>query len=274
MAYLKLDMYSDMLYQNMNVDLFLPQDYEEHKGTQPKAVVYLLHGMKGNSSSWFNLTAAQRYARENNIVLVCPTAHNSFYADDYFGEGYFTYITQELPLKLKEMFNISFNRSNTFIAGLSMGGYGAMLLGLRRPDLYAACASFSGAVGMTKRNIDINDPFMKRFMMPILGPGMQMKQELDLESLLENVSKMPTNEQPRILQTCGKQDYLYQSNVDFKNYAKQLPVDFTYMEWDGEHEWDFWDRSLSYAIDFFLNNDYSKKCHGAWSFPVSVEKNT
>ncbi len=274
MAFIKADIYSEMLYQNISVDLFFPSDFEEYKDTKEvNGVIYLLHGMKGNSSSWNNYTAAQRYARENNLILISPTVHNSFYADNYFGERYFTYVAEELPKKLKMIFNIPNDREKTFVAGLSMGGFGAMLLGLSRPDLFAACATFSGAVGVGQAEINnIDDPFVKRFMAPILGQDLKLREDLNLAILAKKVSELKKEEQPRILCTCGREDNLYKSNVMFKDYMKTLPLDFTYMEWTGEHNWDFWDRSLAYAIDFFLNNKFDEKCHSAWNYEVKIEK--
>ncbi len=274
MAFIKADIYSEMLYQNMSVDLFFPSDFEEHRSSDNvNGVIYLLHGMKGNSSSWNNYTGAQRYARENNLILISPTVHNSFYADNSFGERYFTYVTEELPKVLNRIFKIPNDREKTFIAGLSMGGFGAMLLGLSRPDLYAACATFSGAVGFVQGEItNADEPFAKRFIAPILGGDLKLREDLDIIALAKKVSEMPKENQPRILCTCGKQDYLYKSNVMFKDYMKTLPLDFTFMEWTGEHDWDFWDRSLAYAIDFFLHNKFDEKCHAAWNCEVSIEK--
>ncbi len=275
MAFIKVDLFSEMLYQNIGVDLFFPLDFEEYKDVnEVRGVIYLLHGMKGNSSSWFNYTAALRYARENNLILISPTVHNSFYADNYAGEKYFKYVSEELPQKLNKMFNIPTDREKTFIAGLSMGGFGAMLLGLSRPDLYAACASFSGAVGLLQNEIkDKEEPFVKRFLMPILGPEFKAREDLELPVLAKKVSELEKEKQPKILCTCGTEDYLYKANVMFKDYMKTLPLEFTYMQWTGTHDWDFWDRSLAIAINFFLNNDYDKKVHSAWEYEVLTEKN-
>ncbi len=274
MAFIKVDIFSEMLHQNIAVDLFFPLDFEEYKEVdEVKGVIYLLHGMKGNSSSWFNYTAALRYARENNLILISPTAHNSFYADNFAGERYFTYLTEELPQKLSKMFNIPTTREKTFIAGLSMGGFGAMLLGLSRPDLYAACASFSGAVGLGQNEIKEEDAFAKRFLAPILGPEFKFREDLELSILAKKVSTLKEGEKPKILCTCGTEDYLYKTNVMFKDYMKTLPLDFTFMQWTGTHDWDFWDRSLAIAIDFFLGNDYDKKVHSAWQYEIEIEKN-
>ncbi len=274
MASIKMDMFSDNLLQTVSVDIYLPYDREDYKAEGADAVIYLLHGMKGTSSSWFNLTAAQRYARENNLVLICPQAHNSFYADNYFGENYFTFISEELPKKLHKLYNFPKEREKTFIAGLSMGGYGAMLLGLGRPDLFAACATFSGAVGITQTEyINKDDPFAKRYLRPILGMDYKQRQELDVAYLAKKISELSKEKQPRILSTCGTEDFLYKPNIAFKNYMQTLPVDFTYMEWPGEHDWYFWDKSLILAIDFFLNNGCAKKCFDQWRSEPSVETN-
>ncbi len=272
MARIKLDLSSDMLQQTMSVDLFFPNDQSSYDLPEPEAVIYLLHGMHGNSSSWFERTALTRYASDNNIIIVSPQAHNSFYADNYFGEKYFTFITEELPAKLHSMFRMPAGREKTFVAGLSMGGYGAMLLGLSRPDLYSACATFSGAVGVADENYFEGEDFVKRYIMPILGPDYKVREELLINKLADKVAKLPKEKQPRVLCTCGRQDFLYNMNSDFKEHMRTLPIDFTYMEWDGEHEWYFWDKSIVYAISYFLGNDYDKKCHGEWAHSPVVEK--
>ncbi len=273
MARIKLDISSDMLQQTMTVDLFFPNDQGDYNLPEPAAVIYLLHGMHGNSNSWFERTAITRYASDNNIIIICPQAHNSFYADNYFGEKYFTFFTEELPTKLHSMFKMPTGRDKTFVAGLSMGGYGAMLLGLSRPDLYSACATFSGALGYgDNRYLETTDEFVKRYVMPVLGPDCKMKNELTIEKLADKVAKLAKEKQPRVLCTCGLQDYLYDMNNNFKEQMSTLPIDFTYMEWEGEHKWDFWDKSVVYAISFFLNNDYDKTCHDQWMQLPAVEK--
>ncbi len=275
MAYIQAEIRSELLAQNMSVSLFFPNDADPTKSCEPKAVIYLLHGMTGNSQCWFSLTSAQRYASDNSIILVAPQAHNSFYADMATGEKYFTYITEELPAMLKSIFNIPTEREKTFVAGFSMGGYGAMLVGLSRPDLYAGCATFSGAVGVAtmNREIDANDPFIKRYMVPILGADLVMREELDLTLLAQKVAALPADERPKILSTCGFEDFLYEGNVMFKTFMQALPLEFKYMEWTGDHEWGFWDKSLVYAIDYFLDNGYAEKIHQAWAHTPKIESN-
>ncbi len=273
MARLTIDIYSDVLQQTMTVDMFFPNDQEGYDRSEPEAVLYLLHGMKGNSSSWFERTAITRYASENNIIVISPQAHNSYYCNNSFGEEYFTFYTEELIQKLHSIFKIPKSKEKTFVAGLSMGGYGAMLLGLSRPDLFAACATFSGAIGLVEgAYVSSDDPFARRYLLPILGPQCEFRDELNIIKLAENVAKLPMEKQPRVLCTCGRQDFLYKANIEFKKQIQSLSMDFTYMEWDGIHDWNFWDRSIVYAISFFLKNDYDKECLDRWERPVSMEK--
>ncbi len=273
MAYIKAQIFSEIINQDLYVDLFLPSDSRELRNSEPKAVIYLLHGMSGNNSAWFNLCPLVRYASENNVVIVSPQGHNSFYVNQKLGVDYFKYMTDELPVMLDKLFKIPKGRDKTFVAGLSMGGYGALLLGLSRPDLFAACASFSGAVGIAKDKIATQDEnFIRSYMMPIFGENLEERDELNLYLLAEKVSKMKEDMKPNVLCTCGINDFLYEDNIEFKNYMKNLDINFRYMEWEGEHEGGFWDRSLVYAIDYFLDSNYADKIHNAWSYKVNIEE--
>ena len=108
--------------------------------------LYLLHGMNGDETTWLRKTNIERYAQEHNIAFVMPSVHNSFYTDTKVGLAFFTYLTQELPAMLAMNFPLSDDRENTYIAGLSMGGYGAAKAALTCPELYGAFGSFSGAL--------------------------------------------------------------------------------------------------------------------------------
>ena len=91
------------------------------------------------------------------------------------------------------------------------------------------------------------------------------------------MSRLPQEEQPKILCTAGRQDhepyYIIEQNRRFHSHAKDLPLaDYTYLEWDGAHQWEFWDRSLSLAIDRFVNPGYGQACRQAWSCKTSEEE--
>ncbi len=110
--------------------------------------IYLLHGHGENADVWTRMTSAERYANAYGVALVMPEVQRSFYTDMAMGLSYFTYVTEELPAACQRLFHQQ-PQENRFVAGLSMGGYGALKLGLRRPDLFAGCAGFSGCLDIS-----------------------------------------------------------------------------------------------------------------------------
>ncbi|WP_418456357.1 alpha/beta hydrolase [Allofournierella sp.] len=279
MAFFDCKLKSQALAGTTTVRLFWPGDIDLWRGQAPRAVFTLLHGFTNDGDDWVNFSAALRYAADNNIALVIPDAANSFYNDMAAGPAYYTWLTQELPALLGGMVQLPAQREKNFVCGLSMGGYGALLLGLTHPEAYAGCASFSGAVDMRSMlGFAQNDPRSRMVMAPVFGPELALPAERDLFALAEQVCGLEPGQRPKVLCTVGRQDmepyYIYQQNQNFREFVRDraLPLDYTYMEWDGVHEWNFWDRSLVHAIDLFLNPGYADKKLGDWAAEAAVER--
>ena len=276
MAYIAARIRSIVLKKTVNVDLYFPNDLPEETVPKINGVITLLHGYNNCNTDWFHMTSVCRYAADNGLILVAPFCDNSFYNDMVHGGDYFKYITEELPVLLEKMFNIPKIRDNNYIAGISMGGYGAMLIGLSRPDLYAGIGCFSGVVmldmlmNMGRDMDEIKDTFG-----PVFGDGLTLPEDKNLVHLINKVSEMPKNEQPKIFLTAGKQDNaVYHVNDQYKMFLSKIDKEklsnFKCMEWDGLHEWNFWDRSIVYAVDFFLENSYAEKKHKDWQTQPNV----
>ncbi|MFA6866961.1 MAG: alpha/beta hydrolase-fold protein, partial [Clostridia bacterium] len=109
-----------------------------------RKVLYLLHGLSDDGTMWLRRSKIESYAEKYGLVVVMPSADRSFYCDGYDGKDYYTYITSDLPKYLHNVFNLSNNKENNFIAGISMGGYGAMRIALKNSNNYFAVGSFSG----------------------------------------------------------------------------------------------------------------------------------
>ncbi len=277
MAYLNCKFKSQALASPTNVRIYFPSDYAtEWSRQEPKAVFTLLHGYTNDGDDWVNMCSAIRYAAENNIVLVIPDAGNSFYHDTASHQAYYTWLTQEMPVMLRQMIKLPQEREKNFVCGLSMGGYGALLLGLSNPEKYAGCASFSGAVDVQMMLDQKENPSVRFAFEPVYGQELLLPENRNLFSLIQKVSQLPKEEQPCVLCTTGRQDhqpyYIYEQNQRLRRFAETLPVDYTYMEWDGVHDWAFWDRSLVYAIDQFVNPGYAQKVLGAWNSEALVAR--
>lgn len=229
--------------------------------------MYFLHGMGSSQKRFREYTAANRYASDNHLAVVYISAPMSFYSDMKYGLKYYTYITEELPRFLKSAYNLDFPREKTFLAGLSMGGYGTLKIGLNNPDMFGAIAPFSAPTNIKEMSKHLSEADKKTFI-NVLGEDMEIKDTDDPYRLIEKVSKLPAEKQPRIRLMCGKQDELaqiYKQNVGFDEYAKTLPLaDYKFMSWDGGHEYAFWDRAMLHAVAFFLENDYDKDRLKLW----------
>ncbi|MDD3430211.1 MAG: alpha/beta hydrolase-fold protein [Oscillospiraceae bacterium] len=282
MASVTLKMRSNALQQRVEVTLYFPTDLPVETGLNtPKGVLYLLHGYTNCGSDWLSMTAAGRYAADNSLILVMPDMHNSFYADMVYGGNYYTYITEELPAFLHSMMRLPTGRENTFVAGLSMGGYGALLLGLSRPDLYSAAASFSGAVDV-QYMLDIANQYPQAeaacadMFDAIYGQHVTVPPQYNLLALAQKAAQLPKQQQPRIMCTVGLQDhepyFIYEQNQNFKATMEKLPLAYHYMEWEGRHEWNFWDRSLCEAIDYFLDNGYAAQKRQDWAYKAQTHR--
>jgi S-formylglutathione hydrolase FrmB len=212
-------------------------------------VLYLLHGFLGDHTDWLRYTSIERYANEKGIAVIMPSAYNSFYTDMAYGIRCWSYISEELPLVMRSLFPISDKRDDNFVAGLSMGGYGAMKLALGRPDLFSGGASLSGALDIVEL-VESADSISKPFHINLFGDLTKVEgSENDLFYLAEKL-KEGRLETPRIYIGCGTEDRLYPANVRFKEHLQRLGYNVTYEEGPGGHEWSFWDRYIKKVLDW------------------------
>ena len=249
--------------------MYFPNDQPADEESRPRAVITLLHGYGGCGQDWFEQTSAARYAGDNCLVLIAPDCGNSFYHNMMYGGAYRTFLIEELPVLLHSMFRLPKSRNRNFIAGLSMGGYGALYLGMTRPDIYGACASFSGAVdlGMMLRSDDTTA--LRETFAPVFGESLALPRTSDLHEIAKKVAVLPPEKQPRILMTNGLQDVepyqiVAQNDALHQTMRRVRMAHYRRLQWNGVHEWNFWDRSLVYAIDYFLNNGYAAEKLSDW----------
>ena len=252
MALLKTEIRSSVLNMDTHINVILPHDIT--KSGSPAKVLYLLHGLSDDCSKWTRYTALERKIHGKNLAVIMPEVQRSFYTDMCYGLNYFQYVAYELPELCKNMFNISEKPEDTFIAGLSMGGYGALKTAFTRPDVFSKVASFSGAVAFRKALEEDNNTHgiynaeRIKELVGICGQDIKFNDEQDPFFLAKKV--LDENKNPDVLLTCGTEDFLYQSNIEFKNYLKEIGYPAKFLEWEGSHGWKFWDESLDHLLEF------------------------
>lgn len=276
MATIQLTLLSQTLQRSMHVSVFYPA---EVNGGRVNGVITLLHGHSNNDREWMMYSSACRYASDNGYVLICPSADNSFYHDHVYGGAYYTWLTQELPEQLDRLFHLPAEREKNFIAGLSMGGYGALRVALNHPERYAACGSFSGALDINLLLLAGKLPFLPRetrkfaqeTFRPVFGRMLRLPKNANIFALTKRHAALPKEQQLRIYCSCGKQDdtmEILAQNRKYQKFAATLPLDYTYREWDGVHEWSFWDTCLAEFIGFIQNSGYGADQRQNWAEPL------
>src|SRR5437868_6066068 len=148
MAFFDCHFFSDVLGLTVTAHVLLPQKTERQIGLAGGAktdggfpTLTLLHGLSDDHTIWSRRTSIERYAAARNLAVIMPAAGRSFYQDMASGARYWTFVSEELPAILRHFFPLSEKRADNFVAGLSMGGYGAMRLALAHPERFAAAAS-------------------------------------------------------------------------------------------------------------------------------------
>ena len=236
------------LGRELRFNVFLP----EYVTGGDFKTVYLLHGLSDDCTSWFRRSSAERYARNHNAAIICPEAECSFYTNTAAGDNFYDYVAKEVVEISRRMFRLSDKREDTFIAGLSMGGYGAYMIALKNPDVFSAAASLSGAVDICDIMCDRDD--FSFFSRKIWGDDYKKTlpgSDGDIFALVDKLEKsdMP---KPRLFQLCGRSDFMLNGNRKFNEFMKDKSFEHCYYEVDGGHEWAVWDEALPKVLDFFL----------------------
>ena len=234
MAFIQMNIFSDSIGIATPVNIIMPENSKE-----PPAVLYLLHGLSDDHSMWTRRTSIERYAESRNLAVIMPTTYRGYYTDMENGYNYWTYIAEELPKKLHSMFNISKERDKTFAAGLSMGGYGALKLGLRQPERFKAVAAFSSAADMNVR-VAVNEEHIRVF-------GKELSEENDLFRLAEKLNRETA---PKIYMWCGTEDFLYYAHEKAIVEFPKMGYDLTHSTSTGVHSWLWWDKHIQDALDW------------------------
>ena len=242
MALLRCDFFSEVLEVGTSMTVLLPQASEDQVGvtgtqrTGDFPVLYLLHGLSDDSTALLRYTSIERYAAPLGLAVVMPQVQRSFYADEVHGERFFTFLSDELPEVVRRFFRVSGEREDTFVAGLSMGGYGALKWALHRPGHFAAAASLSGALDLEAISQDEwRKPLIQRVFDGRIGP------QDDLFALLEDAD---VESLPSLYVGCGTEDHLYEHNLRFVDEATAAGVDVQVDFRAGEHEWGVWDATI------------------------------
>jgi S-formylglutathione hydrolase FrmB len=238
--------HSKALDRDMHYTIVLPADYRDSQRRYP--VLYLLHGWAGDYTNWVKLTHLVEYSRRYPIIIVTPDARNSWYVNSATvpGDRFEDYMISDLIPEIDSHWRTLASPEHRSIAGLSMGGYGSVLFGLKHPGLFAVVGSVSGAFDGPD-GIESVMPDLRESTDRAYGPaGSATRINNDIYSLIE---KADDKTAPYLFLECGSQDPLLSSNRKFVKDLSSKNVRYEYHEYPGAHSWDFWDHSLPMMLE-------------------------
>lgn len=243
-----MNYFSNALRRNVEINVILPIDSfdygsGEYLSSRKFKTLYLLHGIFGSNTDWIENTNLIPYLAQHQIAVVLPSGENSFYVDNSdTGAMYSKFIGEELPFITRNAFPLSSNREDTFIAGLSMGGFGALVNGLRYKDTFSVIGAFSSAIPNELESGDLfpNEDF-----------GLSYRRLLETSREQFDLTKrLHEDNLPYMYLTCGTEDFLYDKSLSFIEKLKEHKVAYEYHEWTGVHDWKFWDTSILKFLEF------------------------
>lgn len=259
MATFQIEFFSNTLGRVAPLSVILPIEKPVVPGIElsdrklPLKSMYLLHGYSGSNNDWIRGSRIEELARIFGVAIVMPAGENSFYLDDkILGRNYEKLICEEIIDFTRKVFPISTKREDTTIAGLSMGGYGAIRNGLKRSDVFGNIAAFSSALitdklpEMKEGGKDPIAPYS--YYCHVFGDlSKAVGSDVDPKAL---ANKLITDkaELPKIFMACGTEDFLLEENRSFDKYLSSIGFQHEYIESPGTHNWVFWDDYIEKAM--------------------------
>lgn len=263
MSNLQINFFSNAIMRFTTFHMYLPNDvfplmtqgnphYE-----RPAKTMVLLHGFSGSSYDFVNGSLASELALKYNLAVVMPSGDNSFYLNaKATGNNYETLIAEDLIMYLRKTFQLAMAPEDTFIGGISMGGFGSLHTGLKYADRFGRIFALSSAlivndiVGMQPG--DQNEIANYQYYANVFGELDRLKEnDNDPEYVVKERTKRKEKIQP-VFMACGTEDFLIEQNRSFYEFLKQYNVDVTYRESAGMHDWQFWNAYMEPAVEWAI----------------------
>lgn len=244
MSVIRMHFFSETLGMCASANVILPLPRSADVPVQDLPVLYLLHGMGDDYTSWLRKTAAERYALEHGIAIVMPDGALSCWEDMIHGRRYRSYITKELPQIIRSSFPVSRDREKTFIAGCSMGGFGALKLALANPEQYSCAGCFSAAHFEYRPDSPRHNAMLQR----VYGDQLDAYDaQIVRDAVSANAGDLPLN----IWHSCGDQDALKQNALISRAFFEGMQpgsIRYQFEMLPGKHDWALWDASLKHFL--------------------------
>jgi putative tributyrin esterase len=244
---------SRLMGRKMPYRVVLPTAYSAKTETGRRfPVLYLLHGLTGRFDNWTSRTKLVDYSASYDLIIVTPEGDNGWYTDNLTKDGdkYESYIVKELIPEIDKLYRTLDRRDHRTIAGLSMGGYGAIKFGLKYPEMFYLVGSFSGALGAASITEKEIPGAVGRTIEAIFGPGgSEVRKANDLFGIVRRATPEKIKTFPFLYLDCGTEDFLFQNNRDFVALLLEKKVPHEFRQLPGGHNWNYWDAQVQEFLE-------------------------
>ena len=244
-----------MIGQVLPYNALLPVGYAESNKRYP--VLYLLHGLFGRYDDWVTRTNLAECAAHYDVIIITPEGHDGWYTDSasVATDKYESYFIRELISDVDARFRTIKDRRARGVAGLSMGGYGALKYGLKHPDQFTFAASLSGALDPALRTDD-NPGFAWDILRPsintVFGPrNSQTRTANDLHQIARGLSASQIASLPYLYFDCGLEDGFLATNRELAEILLSKKIPHQYRQLPGGHDWGYWDQQVREVLRLY-----------------------
>jgi|ERR1051326_2449553 S-formylglutathione hydrolase FrmB len=243
---------SKLVNATLPYNVILPQDYYISRVTR-YPVLYLLHGLSGHYSDWVTHTNIADYATQYRIIVITPEGNDNWYTDSATktNDKYESYILRELIPDVQKRYRTIETRYGRAVAGLSMGGYGALKFGLKSPGTFIFAASMSGAFDAPHwTETDLKDPGpIRDSVLSVFGAaGSETRKANDIFEIARSLTANRVAGLPYFYLDCGTEDGLIGTNQKFAELLGEKKIAHEYRELPGNHNWAYWDQQVQEVL--------------------------
>ncbi len=241
---------SKLTNREMPYRVILPMSYNNSNEKTFYPVIYLLHGLTGHFNNWTDKTKLAEYVAKYNYIIVTPEGGDGWYTDSTTvpADKYESYIIQELIPEIDKKFRTIADREHRFIAGLSMGGYGAVKFGLKYPEKFALVGSFSGALGIVALSSKSTTTFPS--IKNVFGEDENpTRKNNDIFRFVRESNSEQIKALPFIYIDCGTEDFLFHSNRDFADLLIEKKINHEFRQLPGGHTWTYWNAQVQEFLE-------------------------
>lgn len=261
MSIVNVNFFSESLLRMVNIVAVIPIDKRSvdkeslRSKEKPMKTLYLLHGIYGGEWDWLTTTRIKKWAMDRNLAVIMPAGENGFYNDrkethEYYGK----FVGEELVEFTRTLFRLSDKREDTYIAGLSMGGLGAVYSALRYPETFGYIGGFSTALCADNFPDTDSDEMgllsSRTYMESVFGPEADFKGSSNDYNALADKLIAEEKPIPKVFLACGVEDPLLEMTRRYHTYLENAGIPVKYIEDKGAHDWAFWDRNLYRFIEW------------------------